>query len=178
MILCPLPGTPLVTQGFGQHPENYQQYGYLGHNGFDFGCAVGTVVYAPHDGIATVKDDGTTGYGLYVVIDGPTRRSLLGHCSKLLVKNGQQVAQGDPVAWSGQSGNATGPHVHWTFKLLANGVVQNKTNGYDGAMDCSEVTRLWLPQDVHRNASYTDDAKHYLTLTFASNQVIHATAGS
>jgi len=173
MIFSPLPGTPTVTQGFGQHPEIYQQYGYLGHNGFDFGVSVGTTIYAPHDGTVTVKDDGTTGYGLYVVIDGPTRRSLLGHTSKTLVKNGDSVTQGDPIALSGQSGNATGPHLHWTFKLMKKGVVQNKTNGYDGAMDVSELTRLWLPQDVHHHATYTADAKPYLSMVFASNQVLH-----
>jgi len=172
MILSPLPGTPLVTQGFGQHPEIYQQYGYLGHNGFDFGVAVGTTVYAPHDGIATVKDDGANGYVLYVVIDAPNRRSLLAHCSKLLVTNGQAVFQGNLVAQSGKSGSATGPHLHWTFKVLKNGVVQNKSNGYDGAMDPSEVTRLWLPQDVHHHAQYTDDAKPYLAMTFAANQYL------
>jgi murein DD-endopeptidase MepM/ murein hydrolase activator NlpD len=176
MIFSPLPGTPLITQGFGQHPEIYQQYGYLGHNGFDFGIDVGTTIYAPHDGVVTTKDDGTTGYGLYLVIDGPTRRSLLGHCSKLLVTSGQSVSQGDRVALSGKSGSATGPHLHWTFKILKNGVVQNNTNGYDGAMDMSAVTRLWLPQDMHKNAQYTDDAKPYLSMVFKPDQVITAAA--
>lgn len=177
MIFSPLPGTPIVTQGFGQHPELYQQYGYLGHNGFDFGVPEGTKVYAPHDGVCSIKDDGATGYGKYVVIDGPTRRSLLGHCSQLLVKNGQSISQGEPVALSGKTGSSTAPHLHWTFKLLSNGVVQNKTNGYDGAMDCSEVTRLWQRQSVHNDASYTDDAKPYLAMTFAANQYIKNTGG-
>jgi murein DD-endopeptidase MepM/ murein hydrolase activator NlpD len=176
MIFSPLPGTPVVTQGFGQHPEIYGQYGYLGHNGFDFGVSVGSSVHAPHDGIARVRNDGTNGYGLYIIIEGPTRLSLLAHCSQILVANGKQISQGDVVAMSGQSGNCTGPHLHWTFKILKNGVVQNKTNGYDGAMDVSELTRLWLPQDQHRNATYTDDAKPYLSLVLAPNQVLHQTA--
>jgi murein DD-endopeptidase MepM/ murein hydrolase activator NlpD len=170
MIFSPFPGTPLVTQGFGQNPALYQQYGWLGHNGFDFGVPEGTKIYAPHDGVATVKDDGTSGYGLYVVIDAPTRRSILAHCSQLLVTNGQTVSQGDAVALSGKSGSATGPHLHWTFKILKNGVVQNKANGYDGAMDVSECTRLWLPQDLHRNTQYTADAQGYLSMTFKPDQ--------
>lgn len=172
MILSPLPGTPLITQGFGQNSALYQQYGWLGHNGFDFGVPEGTVIYAPHDGIASVRDDGTQGYGLYLVIDGPTRRSILAHCLKIQVTNGQSISQGVAVALSGKSGACTGPHLHWTFKLLKNGVVQNKTNGYDGAMDASAVTRLWLPQDQHNNAKYTDDAKPYLSMVFAANQYI------
>lgn len=176
MIFSPLPGTPIVTQGFGQHPEIYGQYGYLGHNGFDFGVPVGTTVYAPHDGIATVKNEGVNGYGLSLTIDGPTRRSLLAHCSQILVQNGKSVSQGNAVAKSGKTGNCTGPHLHWTFKILKNGVVQNKTNGYDGAMDVSELTRLWLSQDLHRNATYTDEAKPYLSIVLAANQVLHQTA--
>ncbi|MFH0769950.1 MAG: M23 family metallopeptidase [Candidatus Peregrinibacteria bacterium] len=177
MIFSPLPGTPLITQGFGQHPEIYQQYGYLGHNGFDFGVPEGTKIYAPHDGKATAKDDGAVNYGKYVVIDSPTRRSLLAHCSQILVSNGQNVSQGDPVALSGKTGNATAAHLHWTFKIMQGTAVQNKTNGYDGAMDCSEVTRLWQKQNQHAHAQYTEDAKPYLSMTFAANQVIKNTTG-
>jgi murein DD-endopeptidase MepM/ murein hydrolase activator NlpD len=69
MIFSPLPGNPLVTQGFGQNAESYAPYGMQGHNGIDFGIPEGTVVYAPHDGTATVKDNGTKDYGLHVIID-------------------------------------------------------------------------------------------------------------
>jgi murein DD-endopeptidase MepM/ murein hydrolase activator NlpD len=178
MIFSPLPGTPIVTQGFGQHPEIYSQYGYLGHNGFDFGVPEGTKVFAPHDGVVTVKDDGATNYGKYVVIDAPTRRSLLAHCSQFLVTNGQSISQGDPVALSGKTGNATAPHLHWTFKLMQNGTVLNKTNGFDGAMDCSEVTRLWQQQNIHQHATYTADAQPYLSMTFKPNQYIKNTTGA
>ncbi|ALM10065.1 MAG TPA: hypothetical protein DEB30_03715 [Candidatus Peribacter riflensis] len=178
MIFSPLPGTPTVTQGFGQNKEIYQQYGWLGHNGFDFGVPEDTKIFAPHDGVVTVKDDGATGYGKYVVIDGPTRRSVLAHCSQVTVKNGQPISQGDPVALSGNTGSSTGPHLHWTFKLLKNGVVQNKENGYDGAMDCSEVTRLWQQQNLHQHAQFTPAAQPYLSMTFAANQVIKNTTGA
>ncbi|MFA6039078.1 MAG: M23 family metallopeptidase [Candidatus Peribacteraceae bacterium] len=177
MIFCPLPGTPIVTQGFGQNPELYAQYGYDGHNGFDFGVAEGTMIYAPHDGVVSVKDDGTTGYGLYAVIEAPNRRSLLAHCSQVLAANGQSIAQGDPVAKSGKSGNCFGPHLHWTFKILKNGVVQNKTNGYDGAMDVSEFTRLWQPQDLHRDGQFTTDALGYLALSFGESQYLKRQVG-
>ena len=70
------------------------------------------------------------------------------------------------------TGMTTGSHLHWSFKLLKNGVVQNKDNGYKGAIDVTEFTRLWLDQDLHHNAVYTDDAKPYLTMAFASNQYL------
>lgn len=172
VVFSPLPGVPLITQGFGQRPDVYGQFGLAGHNGIDFGCEVGTLVYAPHDGKATVKDDGGTGYGLHVVIDAPTRRSVLAHLSQSLVSNGQQISQGDPIAKSGNSGFSTAPHLHWTFKLMHNGQVQNKQNGFDGALDVTELTRLWQDQNLHQHAQYTDFAKEYLAMNFPANQYL------
>lgn len=176
MIFCPLPGSPLITQGFGQNPETYAPFGFSGHEGIDFGCAEGTVIYAPHDGVVTVKDEGNQNYGLSLTIDDGKRRSLLAHLSQVFVSNGQSIAQGDPIAKSGKSGMASGPHLHWTFKLLKNGVVQNKDNGYGGAIDVTEFTRLWLDQDLHHNAQYTDEAKQYLAMSFAPNQYMKNTS--
>ena len=172
MIFSPLPGRPLITQGFGQNPADYAAFGMAGHNGIDFGVSEGTVIYAPHDGVITVKDEGTQGYGLSVTIDDGKRRSLLAHLSHAKVVNSQTIAQGDPVALSGKSGNATGPHLHWTFKLIKNGVVQNADNGYQGAMDVTECTRLWEEKDLHSDAEYAATATDYVSMTFQSNQYI------
>ncbi len=172
MIFSPLPGTPLITQAFGQNPGDYAAFGMAGHNGIDFGVPEGTAVFAPHDGTITVKDEGTQGYGLSVTIDDGKRRSLLAHLSKATVATGQSIAQGDPIGLSGKTGHATGPHLHWTFKPLKNGIVLNADNGYQGAMDVSECTRLWLEKDLHNHAEYADTAQEYLGMTFASNQYI------
>src|SRR3989344_4737981 len=170
MIFCPLPGKPLITQGFGQNPDVYAAFNMAGHDGIDFETVDGTIVYAPHDGVATVKDDEANGYGLHLIIDDGKRRSVLAHLSEVSVTNGQSVYQGDPVCKSGHSGNSHGSHLHWTFKIIQNGQVQNKDNGYQGAVDVSEFTRLWLDQDLHFNAEYTDNAKPYLTMTFTDAQ--------
>ncbi len=172
MIFCPLPGTPLITQGFGQNPDMYAPFGLKGHDGIDFQAAVGTLVYAPHDGIATVKDDGANGYGLHIIIEDAKRRSTLAHLSEVMVTNGQAIYQGDPVCKSGNSGHSSGSHLHWTFKIMKNGVVQNKDNGYNGAMDVTELTRLWLDQDLHHNAEYADSAKEYLTLALGEKEYV------
>lgn len=172
MLFCPLPGSPLITQGFGQNPEAYKPLGFAGHEGIDFGVPEGTTVYAPHDGIAKVQDEGTQNYGLSVTIEGPTRKSILAHLSQASVATGQTISQGDAVGKSGKSGMASGPHLHWTFKLMKNGAVQNKDNGFNGCMDPSQVTRLWQPQTLHNDAQYTDEAKPYLAMTFPANQAI------
>lgn len=169
MIFSPFPGKPVITQGFGQNPQIYSQFGYAGHNGIDFGVDVGTVIYTPHDGVVTIKDDGDKNYGLYAVIDDLRRRSILGHLSEVLVTDGQTIAQGDPIARSGESGFCTAPHLHWTYKLMKDGKVLNKDNGYDGAIDVTEFTRLWLDQDLHYDGEYTDFAKEYLAMEFPGN---------
>lgn len=166
MIFSPISGTPIITQGFGQNPDVYSQFGYAGHNGIDFGVDVGTTIYAPHDGVATIKNDGSSGYGLYLVIDAEKRRSILAHLSEVFIQNGQEIYQGDPIGKSGNSGMTFGPHLHWTYKILKNGVVQNAGNGYDGAVDVSEYTRLWLDKDLHFDSTYTDAAKPYLEMAF------------
>ena len=176
MIFCPLPGTPLITQGFGQNPADYAPFGFQGHEGIDFGVPVGTIVYAPHDGVATVQDDGANDYGLHVTINDAKRQSRLAHLSEASVTNGQAIYQGQPIGKSGKSGNATAAHLHWTYKVMANGKALNKDNGFGGAVDVSEFTRLWLDQDLHYNANYSDDAKPYLTMTFAANQYLKNTA--
>ncbi len=172
MIFCPLPGKPVITQGFGQNPDVYKAFGFNGHEGIDFDVDVGTVVYAPHDGVATVKDEGSKNYGLSLTIDDGKRRSTLAHLSEVMVTNGQQISQGDPVCKSGVSGMTSGSHLHWTFKLVKGGVVLNKDNGYGGAIDVTEFTRLWENQNLHQHAQYTDDAKPYLTMAFAPNQYL------
>ncbi|MDD5470176.1 MAG: M23 family metallopeptidase [Candidatus Peribacteraceae bacterium] len=172
MIFSPIADTPLITQGFGQNPDMYAAYGLAGHNGIDFGVAEGTTVYAPHDGKATVVDSGASGYGLHVVIEHEKRRSLLAHLSAADVQTGQEIYQGDPIGRSGRSGASTGPHLHWTYKILKSGAVQNRGNGYDGAVDVTEFTRLWLDKDLHYDAEYTDEAKPYLSGTFAADQYL------
>lgn len=172
MIFSPIQDTPVISQGFGQNPDIYSQFGLEGHNGIDFACPVGTTIYAPHDGIITIKDDGTNGYGLHVILKDQRRYSVLAHLSKVSAADGQSIAQGDPIGESGVTGMATGPHLHWTFKLLSNGAVQNKDNGYDGAIDVTEFTRLWLNKDLHRDAQYQDTAKPYLSMTFKDTQYL------
>lgn len=169
MIFSPLPGSPIITQGFGQNPQIYSQFGLLGHNGLDFGVPVGTVIYAPHDGIAELRDDQDKNYGVHIILKDTSRMSVLAHLQTATITHGQKIYQGDPIALSGNSGFSSNPHLHWTFKLLVNGRVQNANNGYEGAVDVSQFTRLWQDKDLYTHAVYTDFSKEYLALEFPSN---------
>lgn len=100
------------TSGFGR------RWGRM-HKGTDWACPVGTTVYASCAG-TVIQASYSGGYGNCVVIshaDGRTTRYA--HNSKLLVKTGQHVEQGEAVALSGNTGRSTGPHVH--FELYVNG---------------------------------------------------------
>lgn len=89
------------------------------HQGEDFAVPVGTPVNAAKDG--TVKFAGTMGgYGNVVIVDhGDGTETRYGHLSAINVKPGEQVRGGQPIAASGQSGNATGPNLH--FEVRQNG---------------------------------------------------------
>ncbi|MCR4617914.1 MAG: M23 family metallopeptidase [Lachnospiraceae bacterium] len=93
------------------------------HKGVDWYVPLGTPVYASSGG--TVRSAGWgSGYGYVVYIDHPDgRQTRYAHCSKLVVSAGQYVNQGDLIAYSGSTGNSTGPHLH--FEMRINGTAVN-----------------------------------------------------
>lgn len=96
------------------------------HQGIDLACSVGTSVYAADGG--TVTRAGYSGaYGNLVVIDHQNgQETRYAHNSKLLVKVGDKVYQGQEIAKSGSTGRSTGPHLH--FEIRFNGEPRNPLN--------------------------------------------------
>ena len=100
-----------TSSGFGYrlHPIlNEIKY----HYGTDFAAQSGDAVYAFADGKVLTADECDT-YGKYIVIshaDG--YKTLYAHCSKLYVSAGSKVKEGQKIALVGQTGQATGPHLH------------------------------------------------------------------
>jgi murein DD-endopeptidase MepM/ murein hydrolase activator NlpD len=95
------------------------------HDGIDIINEVGTSVYASAEG--TIDFTGRKGdYGLAVEINhGYSMKSLYGHLSKVLVREGQKVKRGELIAQSGNTGLSNGPHLH--YEVRVNGVAQNPT---------------------------------------------------
>jgi len=92
------------------------------HRGVDLRGATGTPVVAPAAGTVALAGDlyfsGTT-----VVIDhGLGVHSMLGHLSRIDVREGATVAPGDAVGAVGATGRVTGPHLHWTLRIGATSV--------------------------------------------------------
>ena len=112
----------------GRFSSGYGNRKSLGdfHTGVDFAGATGTNIWAS-DGGVVIHAGWKGNYGYCVYIDhqnGYTTRYA--HCSKLLVKVGDKVAQGDIIAKVGNTGRSYGSHVH--FEILYNGKTKNPLN--------------------------------------------------
>jgi murein DD-endopeptidase MepM/ murein hydrolase activator NlpD len=107
-----------LTSGFG-----YRRHPILGtsrlHAGVDFGAPTGTTIYAADTG-QVIYAGWYGGYGNTVIIDhGGGITTLYAHCSRLFVRNGQTITQGQAIAAVGSTGLSTGPHLH--FEVRQNG---------------------------------------------------------
>jgi len=87
------------------------------HHGQDFSAPLGTPVHATGAGkIIYIGYD--KGFGNFVKIDhGYGFQTIYGHLSKFNVKVGQDVKRGDIIAYSGNTGYSTGPHLHYEIHL-------------------------------------------------------------
>jgi murein DD-endopeptidase MepM/ murein hydrolase activator NlpD len=118
-LIRPVSGT--VTSRFGS------RWGKT-HKGLDIGAAKGTTIVAVASGTVTVAQYGYSGgYGNYVIIShGNGIQTLYGHCTSLLVSEGEYVSQGQAIATVGNTGNSQGNHLHLEIRI--NGVAQNPQN--------------------------------------------------
>lgn len=104
-----------MTQTFGANPNAYAVFDMAGHNGIDYGVPVGTPVLAAHEGIVSVGND-PPGYGLFVRVINGYRVTIYAHLSVITVQDGQRVQPGERLGLSGNTGNSTGPHLHFGLK--------------------------------------------------------------
>jgi len=131
----PFNGGFSISQGFGQEVTDaplmdfYNKLGLIGHDGIDFALSIGTPLFSVDDG--KVITAGTNEYGTTVVIQHSWGRSYYGHLSKTTVKVGYPVSKGSQIGYSGNSGESTGPHLH--FGIRPNEF--NVHNGYAGRVD-------------------------------------------
>lgn len=106
----PIPqGLPLegrLTQG--SHP---------GHVALDFSAVVGTPVKSTMDGKVVYAGWNDQGYGNLVIIENGPYRTYYAHLSEMPVTVGQNVRAGAVIGLSGNTGNSTGPHLHYEVRL-------------------------------------------------------------
>ena len=108
--------THYTSQEFGEHPEWYVRWRLAGHNGIDYPVPIGTPVIATHAGKTKTGND-PNGYGNFVRVYGAQCETIYGHLSKIIVANDEDVSTGQQIGLSGNTGNSTGPHLHWGLRI-------------------------------------------------------------
>ena len=112
----PFDGSYPITQRFGETITDS-----TGHKGIDYACPEGTPVLASESGNVVYAGYDNTGYGYMVKIkhaDGNT--TLYAHLSKIVVYVGQKVERSQVIGYSGNTGNSTGPHLHFEARDKTN----------------------------------------------------------
>jgi murein DD-endopeptidase MepM/ murein hydrolase activator NlpD len=85
------------------------------HFGVDMAAPTGTPIHAPADGVVTISDDYYLDGGFTLIDHGQGVSTCYLHQSKRLVRAGARVARGQLIGQIGQTGRATGPHLHWAM---------------------------------------------------------------
>lgn len=100
-----------VTSGFGERNGN-------NHDGIDISAATGTPIFAAADGRVIYSDDKLSGYGnLLIVRHEGSWATIYAHNDRNVVAKGDFVSQGQKIAEVGQTGRASGPHLHFEVRF-------------------------------------------------------------
>lgn len=108
----------VVSSEFGQriHPI---EGGSKFHYGVDIEAPADTVIHSFADGTVSVVGESAALGNYITILHDNGISSLYAHCSRITASYGQEVRMSDPIAEVGQTGQATGPHLH--FELCRNG---------------------------------------------------------
>jgi len=104
-----------VTLPFGAIRQNLWPT-HDDHWGTDFATPIGSNVYAVEDGIILFAQEDPTGWGHYLVLQSGKDYYIYGHLSEWKVKQGDKVTQGQIIGLTGNTGNSTGPHLHFEHR--------------------------------------------------------------
>lgn len=128
-FLFPLPVNSnwVETQSFDEHVARAKKMGCCsrpGNNcgcfyfgGIDWGVPNGTKVFAAADGTIERAISDSSGYGMHVRINHAENiLSLYGHLRSVTVKKGDKVKMGDLIGYSNNTGNSSGPHLHFEVR--------------------------------------------------------------
>ncbi len=113
-----------ISSGFTTGLRYVQAFDtYTGHRAIDYAAPIGTPIRSVGDGVITFAGwNGSYGYMMSVRHNG-TYSTNYAHLSKMAVKKGAKVKQGDIIGYVGSTGFSTGPHLH--YEMVKNGVKIN-----------------------------------------------------
>ncbi|RMG83030.1 MAG: M23 family metallopeptidase, partial [Chloroflexi bacterium] len=87
------------------------------HAGIDLGVPLGTAVRATHSGKVIFAGWSDVGYGYLVILQNGPFITYYAHNTSFNVTVDQLVGKGSIIAWSGSTGNSSGPHVHYETRI-------------------------------------------------------------
>ena len=106
---------------FPVNSRNYTQFFWYGHPGLDIALPEGSAVYASDTGTVTYVGWNAYGYGNLIVVNhGNGYETFYAHLSSFNVTPGQIVYQGNVIGGTGNTGNSSGPHIHFEIRLNNN----------------------------------------------------------
>lgn len=92
---------------------------WSGHLAIDIAAGQGVPIYASDSGVVVYAAWNSSGYGNMIMIDhGNGFQTLYAHLSKISVRCGQSVFQGNTIGLAGSTGNSTGPHLHFEVRYF------------------------------------------------------------
>lgn len=170
-----------ITSRFG-----YRHFFGRMHKGVDLHLNVGDTVKVAMSGTVDYIGYDPDGYGNYIVVKhSGDMETLYGHLQRSLVVKGQYLRGGDPLALGGNSGNSTGPHLHFEARLM--GVAMDplllfdfkSTISYRGSILASgdEDKKETLHTGFHRRAASLADQRTYVVKAGDTVEAIAARAG-
>ncbi|HWP61449.1 MAG TPA: peptidoglycan DD-metalloendopeptidase family protein [Candidatus Paceibacterota bacterium] len=150
ILQWPISGTIRITQYFGGTPFaslHSALYSGHGHDGLDIAAPIGTPVHAALSGVilATGNTDATKGcqggsFGKWVMIQHNNGiNTMYAHLSQITSTPGQQVSTGDVIGYSGETGYATGPHLHFGVYVSAVTKILPLGQATGGTAPCSKA---------------------------------------
>jgi murein DD-endopeptidase MepM/ murein hydrolase activator NlpD len=115
-----LPKVVLIWPVYGEISRGFAQEATHRHDGIDIVAPRGTLIQAAADGEVIFSGRGPGGYGRIVILQHQAEVvTIYAHNHDNLVRLGQRVRQGEPIATVGQSGRATGNHLHFEVRHKA-----------------------------------------------------------
>jgi len=107
-----------INDGFGMRMHPLRKKPVL-HKGIDYKAEIGTPVYATADGVVEFSGNKGDGYGRQVILlHNFGFRTAYAHLNKMVVSSGEFVHKGQKIAESGNTGQSTGPHLHYEVRHL------------------------------------------------------------
>ncbi len=142
----------VITQYFGKTVDAQRLYVSGTHGGVDFAASIGTPVLAAAPGVVTdteaVRSKSGCQYGKFVLLKHPNGISTLyGHLSLVNVGPSETVSPGQVIGYSGNTGYATGPHLH--FGVYATQGVRVVNASDLGSRNCSGIKTVAAPLDAY-----------------------------